>query len=105
MTRTLSLLAHTRQLQLEPLGPRQFRLARELQGVIVEYENRPISLERLYRLARTVEQSAGDQGIYVGGDVVPSPLTLEAVAWAVRQQPLKVVPLFQLYTELQSLFT
>ena len=70
----------------------------------MEYENSPISLERLHRLARTVEQFSGDQGIYVSGDVVPLPLTLEAIAWAVREQPLKVMPLVGLYAELQNLF-
>lgn len=104
MIRTVRGAAKMKQLDLEPLNPRQFRLSRGNQSVIVEYENSPVSLERLHRLAQTIHAHDGHEGIFVCGDIQPLPPTLEAVAWASHMQPLKVMPVFCLYSELESCF-
>jgi hypothetical protein len=105
VSRTLADLAHLYDIRLErpPGGPRRFRLVRGGKTLLLEYEDSGVSLERLHRLFLWFSDPPPSTGaLFVCGDFELFPLTRAAVSWACHTNPIKVMPLGEIATELQQ---
>ncbi|MFY9222921.1 MAG: toll/interleukin-1 receptor domain-containing protein [Blastocatellia bacterium] len=103
--RTLRQSANLKSISLKELDKRQLLLFRNQTKVVFEYEDAPISLERLHRLhTNYCNQSPCEGAIFICGDQPILELTKDAITWASGSKPLQVAALVELYKTLDLLF-
>lgn len=105
VTRTLRQLAGLKNLTLKDLAPRRLVASQSKLRWVIEYEDAPVSLERLHRLYVGYKNEKRCKGaIFVGGDHPIQILTRDAVTWARGKTTLEVVHLPELYKTLDEIF-
>ena len=105
VTRTLHQMAGLKNLSLKDLAPRRLVVSQSNLRWVVEYEDAPISLERLHRLYEGYKSQKRCKGaIFIGGDQPIQTLTRDAVTWAKGKTTLEVVHLPELYNALDEMF-
>jgi hypothetical protein len=105
LERTLGQFAAARGAELAKLDGREYRLMRGGQRVVVQYEDAPVSLERLHRLYKGYADANPCQaGLFVSGDWAVPAVTVQAVAWACNCAPLQALPLTEAVAELARVF-
>ncbi len=85
-------------------GARQVILQRDRDRLLVQWEQAPVSLERLHRLYDAWRAARSRQAVLVAGDTAPDATTLAAVAWARGRAPLAVDGLPGLYSVVDAVF-
>lgn len=105
VARTLHQMASLKKITLKNLAPRQLLLSQSKLRWFVEYEDAPVSLERLHRLYIGYKKEKRCKGaIFVGGEQPIQTLTRDAVTWARGKSTLEVVHLPELYRTLDGIF-
>jgi hypothetical protein len=104
--RTLQKTARLNPFIIEELETRRFFLKKNGRNILLDYEDAPVSLERLHRLYIGYrEKGVFNHALFVCGDYVIAQSTHEAVIWACGNLPLEVLPLSELYGTLSALFS
>lgn len=104
--RTIRKFAGLKNIRLQEIEQRRMLISSRGKRFVLEYEDSAISLERLHRLYKGYKQLRRCKGaLFVGGDHPILPPTQDAVAWARGKTSLEVVPLTELYSVLDQLFT
>jgi hypothetical protein len=105
IARTLREVANLKKLTLQDLDTRQFLISQNKLRWFIEYEDAPVSLERLHRLYLGFKGEGRCKGaIFVGGDQPIQTMTSDAVTWARGKHSLEVLPLPELYRMLDQIF-
>lgn len=103
--RTLQDIAALKGLVLHEVSRRRYVISKGRKKILFEYENNYISLERLHRLYNGLKNLKGcADALFVGSDLPLQNLTVEAVNWARGKSRLEVLPLVDLYGNIDSKF-
>ena len=102
--RSLRTLARLHKLTVKEVEPRRVLLRQGKRGVLIDYEDAAVSLERLHRLYQGSRRLKPGGAIFICGDRPVLEPTHEAVAWARGRSRLHVMPLADMAKELHQLF-
>lgn len=99
--RTLKSYGRINDLNIKSIGTRLYHVSSKTWQLVIEFEDAPVSVERLYRLHRTLTaEMLGNRGLFVCGDYLISNATQQAVDWVCRDEPLSAAPLSMLQSQL-----
>jgi hypothetical protein len=105
ITRTIQKATRLKNLKLETLERRRLTISNQKSKYLLEFEDQPVSLERLHRLYLSFKALRRCKGaFFVGGDYPVIQPTRDAVTWARGKTSLEVLPLSDLYWVLNELF-
>lgn len=103
--RTLQQSANLKSIYLTELDTRQILLTRNNKRVLLEFEDAPVSLERLHRLHNSYNsQNPCEGAIFICGDHPLLVLTKDAVKWARGSKPLEISQLVDINVLLDHFF-
>lgn len=105
ITRTIHKATKLKNLKLKKLERRRLTISNQKTKYLLEFEDQPVSLERLHRLYLSFKSVRRCKGaFFVGGDYPVIQPTRDAVDWARGKTLLDVLPLSDLYSVLDELF-
>lgn len=105
LRRTLLEAIELKNLKVHNLEKRRLLLSKKRKRVLLEYEDAPITLERLFRLYHGKKEQTCQEAIFVCGDQRVYDITRQAVHWARGRHSLDVLPLMEFYQKLDRLFS
>jgi TIR domain len=104
--RTIHNIIKLKGLELREMERRRVTISDKTNQFLLEYEDYPVSLERLHRLYLGLKELNHCKGaLFVGGNHPVLQLTRDAVHWARGKNSLEVLPVSDLYWALDQLFS